>query len=377
MDIAVIGTSRKENENRRPIHPSHIANIPKQVREHLIFERGYGMPFGMSDDEIRFLTGNDLMDRKQLLRNLKAVLITKPVIEDFEEVGNGTMVWGWLHSVQQRYIAQLGIDKKLTLIAWENMYYESGRELIHTFSRNNELAGYCGVQHALEVVGLDGNFGPVRDAAIISFGSVSRGAIFSLRSHGINNITVYTQRPTSLVANQIPGITYHQFAENEFGGFDIIHLNGSRTPIIDELTSVDIIVNGILQNPVKPIILVNDDDIIRFQTSCLVIDVSCSKGMGFSFAYPTTFSNPIANIGNIQYYGVDHTPTLLWNSATWEISQVLLPYLESVVLEKENKVITDAIDIKNGKIMNQDILMYQNRSKVYPYKQLSDEKVSQ
>jgi alanine dehydrogenase len=118
MDIAVIGTSRKENEKRHPIHPLHIASISKQVREHLIFERGYGLPFGMSDEDIRFLTGNDLMDRKQLLRNFKAVIITKPVIEDFEEMGNGTLVWGWLHSVQQRYIAQLGIDKNLTLIAW-------------------------------------------------------------------------------------------------------------------------------------------------------------------------------------------------------------------------------------------------------------------
>ncbi len=76
-------------------------------------------------------------------------------------------------------------------------------------------------------------------------------------------------------------------------------------------------------------------------------------------------------VGNISYYGVDHTPTLLWNSATWEISCALLPYLESVVCEEENKVISEAIDIQAGKVMNQDILIYQNRSNVYPYKQLS------
>jgi alanine dehydrogenase len=370
MNIGVIGTSRKENENRHPIHPDHIPSIPENIRGQLYFEKGYGLPFGVDDDTIQTLTGNRPLGRKKLLGGFDAVLITKPVIEDFEEMKDGALVWGWLHSVQQRYIAQLGIDKQLTLIAWENMYYESGRELIHTFSRNNELAGYCGVQHALEVAGIDGNFGPARRAAVISFGSVSRGAIFSLRSHGIHNIAVYTQRPTSLVANQIPGISYQQFVENPSGGFDVVNMDGSRTPILDALSSVDIIVNGILQNPVKPIVLVTEHDVSRFTKPCLIIDVSCSKAMGFDFACPTTFASPVVQLDNITYYGVDHTPTLLWNSATWEISKALLPYLNYIVEGIENKVISDAIDIKNGKIINSDIIVYQNRSKVYPYKQL-------
>jgi len=370
MNFAVIGTSRKENEKRHPIHPDHIASIPEEIRKQLFFEKGYGAPFGVSDDDIQALTGNRPMERKKLLAGFGAVLITKPVIEDFEEMRDGALVWGWLHSVQQRYIAQLGIDKKLTLIAWESMYYESGRELIHTFSRNNELAGYCGVQHALEVPGIDGNFGPVRKAAVISFGSVSRGAIFSLRSHGINDISVYTQRPASLVANQIPGISYKRFVENDSGTFEVVNMDGSRTPILDALSSADIIVNGILQNPVKPVVLVKEDDIPRFTKPCLIIDVSCSKAMGFDFACPTTFTEPVIELDNITYYGVDHTPTLLWNSATWEISKALLPYLPYVVGGIENKVITDAVDIKDGTILNSDIIVYQNRSKVYPYKQL-------
>lgn len=370
MNIAVIGTSRKENEKRRPIHPDHIAGIPEDIRNQLFFEKGYGAPFGMSDESIQSLTGNRPLERKKLLGGFGAVLITKPVIEDFEEMQDGALVWGWLHSVQQRYIAQLGIDKKLTLIAWENMYYESGRELTHTFSRNNELAGYCGVQHALEVAGIDGNFGPVRRAAVISFGSVSRGAIFSLRSHGIHDIAVYTQRPASLVANQIPGITYKRFIETESGEFEVVNMDGSRAPMLDALSSVDIIVNGILQNPVKPIVLVTEGDVARFKKPCLIIDVSCSKAMGFDFACPTTFADPIFHLDNITYYGVDHTPTLLWNSATWEISKALLPYLRFVADGIENKVISDAVDIRDGKILNSDIIVYQNRSKVYPYKQL-------
>lgn len=370
MNISVIGTSRKENEMRRPLHPTHLAGIPEVLRRHLIFEKSYGEPFGMKDEEIQRLTGNALLERSTLLRSSKAILITKPVIEDFEEIQDGSIVWGWLHSVQQRQITQIAIDKKLTLIAWENMYHSTERELIHIFYRNNEMAGYCGVQHALQCVGLDGNYGPPLAAAVISFGSVSRGAIYALLAHGIRDITVFTQRPPALISNQIPGLVYKQFLRSDSGVLNVRQPNGTFTPLLDTLASVDLIINGILQNPTDPIMLIQQDDISRFSSPCLVIDVSCSKCMGFAFARPTSISDPIFKVGSLTYYGVDHTPALLWNSATWEISNALLPYLPYMIEETDNQTMIGATDIRNGEILNNDIILFQKRSDHYPHKEL-------
>lgn len=370
MDIAVIGTSKKENEKRVPIHPIHINQIPEKIRKHLFFEKGYGIPFAMDDEAIFSLTGNPLVERNKLLAEYRAILITKPVAEDFEVIQNGTLVWGWLHSVQQNIITQIAIDKKLTLVAWENMYYQGDRDLLHIFSRNNELAGYCGVQHALQLQGIDGNFGPKRKVVVISFGAVSRGAISALQGHGFNEITVFTMRPSFLVGNKINGIEYKQITKDDSGVLKTVNSNGKKTPFVNELAKADIIVNGVLQDSDHPLMFVNDNEIVKFTKSCLVIDISCSIGMGFSFAHPTKFSDPTFKIGNIKYYAVDHTPTLLWDSATWEISNSIIPYLSYIIEQIDNKVINDAIDIKDGKILNKDIISYQNRSLVYPYKQL-------
>jgi N5-(carboxyethyl)ornithine synthase len=370
MDIAVIGTSKKENEKRVAIHPNHINQIPVKIREHLFFEKGYGIPFDIDDETIRSLTGNRLIEREKLLSGFKAILITKPVAEDFKDIQEGALVWGWLHSVQQSIITQIAIDKKLTLIAWENMYYQGERDLTHIFNKNNELAGYCGVQHALQLTGIDGNYGPPRKAAVISLGSVSRGAIYALKGHGFNDITVYTQRPSYLASNKIPGIKYRQIIKNDLDVIEIINSNGEKIPFINELAVSDIIVNGILQNPNDPVVFINDNDILKFKRACLAIDISCAMGMGFSFARPTDFLSPIIKVGNIRYYAVDHTPSLLWDSASWEISDCILPFLPFIVEETENKVLKDAIDIKDGRILNKDILSFQNRSVVYPYRQL-------
>lgn len=370
MKIAVIRTSRKENEKRVPIHPDHIKNMSEDIRKHLFFEKGYGIPFGISDEKIAALTGNQLMDRKTLFDNFHAMIITKPVEEDFKEMQEGTIAWGWVHSVQQSNIAQIAIDKRLTLIAWENMYYQGSRDRTHIFQKNNEMAGYCGVQHALRLRGIDGNFGPLRKVIVLSFGSVSRGAISALKGLGLNDITVLTRRPSHLVSDKTPGVLFKQFYRNAEGEFVVENQNGEMKLLIDELTSADIVVNGILQNPNDPVTFIADDDLIKFKKECIVIDISCDMGMGFSFAHPTSFSHPLYKQGNILYYSVDHTPTLLWDSASWEISNGLLPYLNDFIKQTDNAVLDDATDIKDGIIFNKDILTFQKRSPIYPYEQL-------
>lgn len=361
MDIAIIGTSRKEHEKRVPIHPVQIQSIPKDIRGHLFFEKGYGQPFGMGDDRIAFLTGNRPLERAALLREKPAFLLPKPVLEDLEEMPDGAVVWGWIHAVQQKDVTQIAVAKKMTLVAWEHMYHRSTRGRVHVFEKNNEMAGYCGVQHALQLMGIDGCYGMPRRAVIIGFGSVSRGAVYSLLGHGFRDITVLTRRPSHLVSNRIPGLCYRQFGKTKSGEFRVKEPDGRTEPLVDVLAQADVLVNGVLQNPNHPDIFVRGTDLEKFTKECLVVDISCDRGMSFSFARPTTLENPVFRIGNIAYYSLDHTPTLLWNSASWEISSALLPYLKDFVNEKNNRVLQDAVDIQNGVILNKDILEFQNR----------------
>ncbi len=367
MNVAVIGTSRKENERRVAIHPAQVAEIPKKVRRRLFFERGYGMPFGVPDGALSDLTGNRPADRAELLRGADAVILPKPVEQDLMEVREGAAVWGWVHSVQQEEIAQIAIDRRLTLVAWENMFYRGKRDRVHVFQKNNEMAGYCGVQQALELRGMDGYFGRPLRAAVLGFGSVSRGAVLALRGHGVQDITVLTRRPTHLVANRIPGLRYRHIRGESRGGFSVESPGGAAVPLVDFLTGMDIAVNGVLQNPERPLVFIRNGDVARFRKECLVVDVSCDEKMGFQFARPADFDHPLQRVGNLLYYSVDHTPSLLWDSASWEISSALLPYLPDFVLEKPNRVLEDAVDIREGIVRNKAVLTFQNRSPIYPY----------
>jgi len=183
LTVGVFGTSRKKQEKRVPIHPDQLDWIDPEVRSHLFFEEGYGLPFGIDDTKLAALSGGVLI-RAELFQRCDIALLAKPVQEDFDDMKEGTIHWGWPHCVQQRRITQTAIDRKLTLIAWEAMHRWSahGDWQMHVFQNNNEIAGYAGIQHAMNLIGIDGNYGPNRKAVVLSFGSVSRGAIRALQA---------------------------------------------------------------------------------------------------------------------------------------------------------------------------------------------------
>lgn len=177
LTTGVIASSRKENEARLAIHPQHLVRIPKRLRPSLVLETGYGERFGFSDSAISRL-GFELTGRREILAQCELVILPKLTSEDLRESREGGVLWGWPHCVQQREITQIAIDRKLTLIAWEAMFHwgRHGERHIHIFYKNNEMAGYCSVLHALDMLGWDGFYGPRRRATILGFGSVSRGA---------------------------------------------------------------------------------------------------------------------------------------------------------------------------------------------------------
>ncbi len=372
LTVGVFGTSRKQQEKRVPIHPDQLDWIEEDVRRQLIFEKGYGLPFGFSDEQIAAVTGG-VVSREELFQRCEIALLAKPVQKDFEDMKPGTIHWGWPHCVQQEGITQTAIDHKLTLIAWEAMHRWSkhGDWQMHIFQKNNEIAGYAGVLHAMNLAGIDGNYGPQRKAVVMSFGSVSRGAIRALQARGINDITIFTQRHYILVAAQMAGVNYYQFEANENGRLVSIRPDGSSFPFVEELADADIIVNGILQDTDNPVMFVNEDENDKLKSGSLIVDVSCDEGMGFSFAKPTTFEEPMFKAGKVHYYAVDHTPSYLWNSASWEISNSIVPYLPIVMGGPDSwatsETIKRAIEIREGVIQNPKILSFQNRSATYPH----------
>ena len=374
LRLGVMATSRKTDERRVPIHPAHLERIDEDIRAQMILERGYGLRFGIADDQLSPLVGA-MLSREETMAHADVVLLPKPQASDLAELRDGQVLWGWPHCVQDREITQLAVDKSLTLIAWEamNHWQSDGGFGLHVFHKNNELAGYCSVIHALQLCGSTGDYGRRLTAVVIGFGATARGAVTALNAHGIHDVRVLTNREIAAVGAPIPSVDIIQFEHNDEAPFEST-VNTEDGPVLlaPYLAENDIVVNCTLQDPNAPLTYLRVEDLDAFRPGSLIIDVSVDEGMGFDWARATSFADPMFTVGETtNYYAVDHSPSLLWNSTSWEISEALMPFLRTVMEGPdswaESDTITRAIEIEGGRIRNEAILTFQGRSAEYPY----------
>ncbi len=373
LGLGVVGSSVMENERRLPLHPDHIPHLDADIRASITLEHGYGARFGVSDAALgEHVAG--FASREQILADSDVVLLPKPQHSDVAALGSGQVLWGWPHCVQDPELTQLAIDRQLTLIAFEvmNHWSRDGGVGLHVFHKNNELAGYSSVLHALELAGLTGDYGRRLSAVVIGFGATARGAVTALNAHGVHQVAVLTNRGVTAVGSPIHSVLIRQFDHDPDEGVSHVITERGREPLPAYLAENDIVVNCTLQDTAHPLVYLDESDLDAFHPGSVIVDVSCDRDMGFSWARPTTFDEPTFVVGdNVLYYAVDHSPSYLWNSATWENSNALIPFLRPVLEGPTgwdgNETLSRAIEIREGRVVNPAILDFQRRATESPY----------
>ena len=195
LTLGVTATTRKEDERRLPIHPLHFERIDPALRERIFLEHGYGEQFGVATTQLAPQVGG-MLTREQLVAECDVILLPKPLVDDVARAARRPGAVGLAALRPGPEMTQLAIDKRLTLIAFEamNHWRSDGSFKLHVFHKNNEIAGYCSVLHALQLIGSTGDYGRRLRAVVIGFGATARGAVTALNALGVHDVDVLTQR---------------------------------------------------------------------------------------------------------------------------------------------------------------------------------------
>jgi len=309
--------SHKENENRRALIPTDLKKI-KYVGQ-LFFERGYGDILGFSDEDY-IEAGASIVSRVEVLR--KDIICDAKIgdADYLSELKNQT-IFGWAHLVQNRDITDAVLSGKLTAFVWEDMYC-NGR---HSFWRNNEMAGEAAIMSAFQCYG---EMPYNTKVAVIGRGNVASGAIRILTCLGAD-IVVYSRATEKL------------FRE-EMGQFNVI-------------------VNALLWDTTRKDHIVYKEDLKRLKKNALIIDISCDKAGAIETSIPTTIEDPTYYVDGVMHYVVDHTPSLFYKTASQGISFEVAKYIDELIMDKPGKVLQDAMAVENGVIIDERIILFQNR----------------
>ncbi len=308
----------KENEKRRVLLPKDIEKIKE--KDCLYFEKGYGKILGISDSEFEKV-GCNVVSFDEVL---KQDIICDPKIGDanyLDKLKEKQVIFGWVHAVKNRDLTDLLLDKKITAIAFEDMFYKNR----HVFYKNNILAGEVACYNAINYLGrLPDNL----NAAIIGNGNTAHGAYKALSKLGVN-VDIYTRDLEELLR--------------------------------ENLYKYDLIVNCVLWDVKRRDHIIYQEDLKKMKKGSMIIDVSCDLKGAIETSHPTTIDNPIYLVDDIIHYVVDHTPSIFYQTFSLECSKIIINYINDLIEEQENEVLHKATIIENGKILDQKINDYQER----------------
>ena len=147
-----------------------------------------------------------------------------------------------------------------------------------------------------------------------------------------------------------------------------------RVPLAGYLAENDIVVNCTLQDTEAPLTYLSDDDLDAVPAGQPDRRRVLRRGHGLRVGHgrprSTTRCSPSATASH--YYAVDHSPSYLWNSATWENSEALLPFLPvgdggPGRAGTRTRPSRRAIEIRDGSVVNPAILQFQRRAAEAPY----------
>ena len=374
LGLGVIGTSAKENEHRLPLHPEHLALLDPDIRGQITLEHGYGQKFGVPDDELSAVVAG-FASREEILAGSDVVLLPKPQHADVAAMGAGQVLWGWPHCVQDPVLTQIAIDGELTLIAFEamNHWTRDGNVGLHVFHKNNELAGYCSVLQALQLTGSTGDYGRRLSAVVMGFGATARGAVTALNAHGVHDVRVLTTRGVAAVGSPIHSVRILQFDHDpEEPHLSQVITERGRVPVASFLAENDIVVNCTFQDTAAPLTYLTTEDLPAFRPGSLIVDVSCDEGDGLQLGPPHDLRR--ADVPGRQ-------PGRLLRRRSQPVVPVELRDLGEqpgpdpvpaagpggAGVVGSDETLRRATEIRNGRVVNPDILAFQGRSAVHPH----------
>lgn len=304
--------SHKNGEKRRAILPEDIRKLKHP--EYLYIETGYGESVGHNDKEF-IDAGANIVSRKEAMN---CDIITDVKLGDADYLGeleDGKTLFGWAHAAQGVEFTSKCLEKKFTVVAWEEIF-EKGR---YIFYRNREIAGEAAIMQAFCYYG---RMPYECQIAVIGNGQTAKGALRVLNGLGAS-VDVYGRKLEKL------------FLEKKY--------------------EYDVIVNCVMWDISRKDRLIYKDDLKKMKAHSMIIDISCDPCLEIETSHPSTIENPVYEVDGVLHYTVDNTPAMFPYTVTKVLSEGNVRMIDSMLTDDYTESLKKAMVIEKGHIRSQSI----------------------
>ncbi|HSE83690.1 MAG TPA: alanine dehydrogenase [Thermodesulfobacteriota bacterium] len=339
----------------RKIHEFRVAGTPQTIsvlieRGHqVLVERGAGEGIGITDEEFQKAGAVIVGTEEEVFGKSGLVVKVKELLpQEFPLLREDLILFSYLHLAASPEFLKALEDSGVKTLAFETVELPDGSlPLLAPMSR---IAGRLSVQvgiHFLEKT--SGGKGVLISGApgvkpgkvtVIGGGTVGYNAIITVLGLGAEVV---------LIDKSMKKLeSFHE----EFGG-RVKTLPSYPDVIEKELSDSDLVVGAVLVTGARAPSVITKEMILRMEPGSVFADVSIDQGGCSETSRPTNLDSPVYDVGGVIHYCVTNIPSLVAKTATYSLSNTILPYVLKIADGRieEDEALMKGINVDKGKLL--------------------------
>jgi alanine dehydrogenase len=349
----IIGTPKeiKTNENRVALIPAGAESLVASGHE-VIIETGAGQGSGFEDSEYSAAGARIVPDAESVWRAAEMILkVKEPIETEWERLRRGQVIFTYFHFAADERLTRAHLQSGAICIAYETVELPS-REL-PLLTPMSEVAGRMAVQEGAKYLEklyggrgvLLGGVPGVPPAKVVILGG---GVV------GTNAAKIAAGMGARVVILDISLERLRYLADVMPANVQLIHSN--RHTILDDISTADLVIGGVLIPGAKAPKLVRREDLKRMKTGSVIVDVAIDQGGCVETIKATTHENPTYVVDGVIHYGVANMPGGVPRTSTLALTNATFPYAQQLASKgwkkalRENPALLKGLNIADGRV---------------------------
>ena len=335
-------------ERRICLTPDDVAVLVANGHQ-LLIEAGAGNEANFSDKDYSEAGAEIIYDTREVFSCPIVLKVEPPTYEEIDYLSHkATLISGLQINTQDKTYFEALAEKQITALAFEHIKDEEDNYPIR--ESISEITGIASVLIAAELISergrlLFGNITGVPPVEVVLLGAneVTEAAAKTALGLGAN-VKIFAKSLTKLkeIKRHLPASVYTSALQPKLLKKALMRCN---------------VLIGAMRGETRSPIVVSEDMVQLMKRGSVIVDTSIGTGGCIETIQVTTLDNPTYIKHNVLHYGVPNLPSRYARTASFSLSNILMPYLLKIGEEGgiENTLQIDK-GLRNGLYLYHGIL---------------------
>lgn len=335
-------------ERRICLTPDDIAVLVANGHQ-LLIEAGAGDEANFSDKDYSEAGAEIIYDTREVFSCPIVLKVEPPTYEEIDYLSHkATLISGLQINTQDKAYFEALAEKQITALAFEHIKDEEDNYPIR--ESISEITGIASVLIAAELISergrlLFGNITGVPPVEVVLLGAneVTEAAAKTALGLGAN-VKIFAKSLTKLkeIKRHLPASVYTSVLQPKLLKKALMRCN---------------VLIGAMRGETRSPIVVSEDMVQLMKKGAVIVDTSIGTGGCIETIQVTTLDNPTYIKHNVLHYGVPNLPSRYARTASFSLSNIVMPYLLKIGEEGgiENTLQIDK-GLRNGLYLYRGIL---------------------